>query len=50
MHSLYETGFCAWTQEQAKLLRKCQWSGLELLNLIEEIEYLGKQDNNLEIL
>ena len=50
MHSLYETDFYAWTQEQAKLLRKCQWSELDLANLIEEIESLGKQDNNLEIL
>ena len=49
MHSLYETDFYAWTQEQAKLLRKCQWSQLDLPNLIEEIESLGKQDKNLEI-
>ncbi len=41
--SLYETDFYAWTQEQASLLRKHQWSELDLLNLIEEIESLGKQ-------
>jgi hypothetical protein len=41
--SLYETDFYAWTQEQASLLRKHQWSQLDLLNLIEEIESLGKQ-------
>lgn len=41
--SLYETDFYAWTQEQAFLLRKHQWSQLDLLNLIEEIESLGKQ-------
>jgi hypothetical protein len=41
--SLYETDFYAWTQEQASLLRKNQWSQLDLLNLIEEIESLGKQ-------
>jgi hypothetical protein len=41
--SLYETDFYAWTQEQATLLRKHQWSQLDLLNLIEEIESLGKQ-------
>ena len=40
---LYETDFYAWTQEQASLLRKHQWSQLDLLNLIEEIESLGKQ-------
>ncbi len=41
--SLYETDFYAWTQEQVSLLRKYQWSQLDLLNLIEEIESLGKQ-------
>jgi len=50
MHSLYETEFYAWTQEQAKLLRKCQLSELDLPNFIEEIESLGQQDKNLEIL
>jgi hypothetical protein len=35
--SLYETDFYAWTQEQVALLRKHQWSQLDLLNLIEEI-------------
>lgn len=43
MHSLYETDFYAWTQEQTVLLRNHQWSKLDLLNLIEEIESLGKQ-------
>jgi hypothetical protein len=41
--NLYETDFYAWTQEQVSLLRKHQWSRLDLLNLIEEIESLGKQ-------
>jgi hypothetical protein len=41
--NLYEIDFYAWTQEQASLLRKHQWSQLDLLNLIEEIESLGKQ-------
>ncbi len=41
--SLYGTDFYAWTIEQATLLRKHQWSELDLLNLIEEIESLGKQ-------
>jgi hypothetical protein len=41
--NLYETDFYAWTQEQASLLRKHQWSRLDLLNLIEEIDSLGKQ-------
>lgn len=41
--SLYETDFYAWTQEQVSLLRNHQWSQLDLQNLIEEIESLGKQ-------
>ena len=41
--SLYETDFYAWTQEQATLLRDQQWSQIDLQNLIEEIQSLGKQ-------
>jgi hypothetical protein len=41
--NFYETDFYAWTQEQAALLRDQQWSRIDLLNLIEEIESLGKQ-------
>ncbi|MBE9168392.1 DUF29 domain-containing protein [Pleurocapsales cyanobacterium LEGE 06147] len=41
--NLYETDFYAWIQEQATLLRGKQWSQLDLPNLIEEIESLGKQ-------
>lgn len=40
---LYETDFYAWTQSQANLLRHHQWSQLDLSNLIEEIESLGRQ-------
>ena len=43
IQSLYETDVYAWAQEQAKLLRHQQWSQLDVLNLIEEIESLGKQ-------
>ncbi len=55
MRSLYEADFYAWTQEQAELLRHHQWSKLDLPNLIEEIESLGKQQrqelrNRLSIL
>jgi Domain of unknown function DUF29 len=39
----YETDFYAWTQEQAELLRAQKWSQIDLPNLIEEIESLGKQ-------
>lgn len=43
MENLYEIDFYAWVQEQARLLRHHQWSKLDLPNLIEEIESLGKQ-------
>ncbi|MBW4657576.1 MAG: DUF29 domain-containing protein [Drouetiella hepatica Uher 2000/2452] len=41
--NLYEADFYAWTQEQATLLRSKQWNQVDLPNLIEEIESLGKQ-------
>ncbi len=45
MHGLYETDLYAWAQKQANLLRRqCQWSELDLPNLIEEIESWGKQE------
>lgn len=52
---LYETDFYAWTVEQGKLLRSGAWDSLDILNLAEEIESLGKQDrrelsNRLRIL
>ena len=43
MRSLYESDFYAWTQEQAEKLRQQEWSQIDLPNLIEEIECLGKQ-------
>jgi Domain of unknown function DUF29 len=42
--SLYETDFYAWTQEQAKLLKLQQWNQLDLPNIIEEIDSLGKRE------
>ncbi len=39
----YEKDFYAWTQEQAKLLRDGVWDRLDIVNLVEEIESLGKQ-------
>lgn len=41
--SLYETDFYAWTHAEAALLRNHQWKQLDLQNLIEEIESLGRQ-------
>ncbi|MES1022345.1 DUF29 domain-containing protein [Gloeocapsa sp. BRSZ] len=54
-NNLYNIDFYAWTQQQAKLLRDCKWHELDLPNLIEEIESLGKQQrqelrNRLSIL
>ncbi|MBD2110707.1 MULTISPECIES: DUF29 domain-containing protein [Cyanophyceae] len=53
--NLYAADFYAWTQVQAELLRHQAWSQLDLPNLIEEIESLGKQQrqelrNRLSIL
>ncbi|NJO41246.1 MAG: DUF29 domain-containing protein [Cyanobacteria bacterium CRU_2_1] len=41
--NLYKTDFYAWTQEQAKLLQDGVWDCLDIPNLVEEIESLGKQ-------
>ena len=40
----YDTDFYAWTQEQAALLRAKVGEDLDLENLAEEIEALGKSD------
>jgi len=53
--NLYETDFYAWSQQQANLLRQQQWHQLDLANLIEEIESLGRKErqelqNRLSIL
>jgi len=42
--TLYERDFYAWTQEQAKLLKQKKWGCLDVPNLIEEIESLGRQE------
>jgi len=41
--NLYETDFYAWTTEQAELLQNGKWHTLDISNLVEEIESLGKQ-------
>ncbi|WNZ22642.1 DUF29 domain-containing protein [Leptolyngbya sp. NK1-12] len=41
--NLYETDFYAWTQEQSKLLKAGDFKHLDIVNLVEEIESLGKQ-------
>ena len=42
--ALYDCDFYAWTQEQAALLRSGQWGRLDIPNLVEEIETLGRQE------
>jgi hypothetical protein len=41
---LYEIDFYAWTQEQVGLLKTQQWDQLDTINLIEEIETLGRKE------
>jgi hypothetical protein len=40
--SLYEQDFYQWTQEQAALLRAGALSQLDMANLIEEVESMGR--------
>lgn len=41
---LYEQDFYAWTQAQVSLLKAQQWEQLDTVNLIEEIEALGRKE------
>lgn len=40
---LYDVDFYAWTVEQARLLQAQHWAQLDISNLVEEIESLGRQ-------
>lgn len=40
----YGNDFYSWTQQQAALLKSGQFSELDLANLIEEIESLGRSE------
>jgi Domain of unknown function DUF29 len=42
---LYDTDFVRWTEEQAMALRKGQFGALDLENLAEEIDSLGRMDH-----
>ena len=44
MSNLYQTDFHAWTQEQAKLLKTQHLFELDIDNLVEELESLGKKE------
>ncbi|MFB2898636.1 DUF29 domain-containing protein [Aerosakkonemataceae cyanobacterium BLCC-F50] len=41
---LYYLDFYGWTQEQAKLLQEGKWDCLDIPNLVEEIESLGRRE------
>jgi len=42
--NLYDEDFYVWTEAQAALLRKRQFDALDLDNLIEEVEALGRAE------
>jgi Domain of unknown function DUF29 len=53
--TLYDQDFYAWTQRQMQLLKAGCWNELDIENLIEELDSLGKQErqelrNRLEVL
>jgi hypothetical protein len=54
-NELYETDFYAWIQEQVRLLRERRFDDLDLDNLVDEVESVGKSEqreirSRLEIL
>ena len=42
--SLYERDFCLWLEQQSALLREGRLSELDVANLLEEIESMGRKD------
>lgn len=44
MTTNYDTDFYLWSQAQAEALRAKDWQAMDLENLAEEIESLGKRD------
>jgi hypothetical protein len=43
---LYDEDFYVWTEAQAALLRERRFEGLDLANLIEEVEALGRAERS----
>jgi hypothetical protein len=41
--SLYDADFIAWTQQQAAALLRGAWRELDIENLVEEVESMGRQ-------
>lgn len=53
--SLYDTDFHLWSQQQARLLRERRWDDLDVDNLVDEVESVGRSEkreieSRLEIL
>jgi hypothetical protein len=46
IRSLYDDDFYVWTEAQAELLRQRQFEALDLENLIEEVEALGRAEKS----
>ncbi|WP_254172896.1 DUF29 domain-containing protein [Planktothrix pseudagardhii] len=44
MTHLYESDFQGWIEDQVNLLKTQQWQQLDTLNLIKEIEALGRKE------
>ncbi len=42
--AIYETDFYTWTQQQAAFLKSGQFSEIDLENLIEEVESMGRSE------
>lgn len=42
--ALYDQDFLEWTQQQAEYLRKRYWARLDVENLVEELEALGRSE------
>jgi hypothetical protein len=40
---LYDTDFYAWTVAQSEFLQNGEWRSLDIQNLVEEVESLGRQ-------
>jgi Domain of unknown function DUF29 len=53
--TLYEVDFAAWALQQAEAIKRKDWRALDTLNLVEELESMGKQQraelvNRLKVL
>lgn len=44
MGNLYDTDIVAWAEQQAAFLRRGEWTSLDIANLSEEIEDVGKSE------